>query len=210
MTVSIEKPELLTITDSFEHKTYFGADQEWYEKSWSRQAGCGPTCASNITAYLAQTRDKYKVLFQPHSLERKDFVLHMDELFRYITPGAMGVNHVDKFTDGITRFAKDRGVQLETKVFSIENRFIRKRYPEKLKEFVREALLSNSPLAFLNLSRGEETKLQAWHWITITSADIQEERLIATASDEGKAIEFDLLKWYLTTRMHGGLIYDAG
>ena len=210
MTVSIEKPELLTITDSFAHKTYFGADQEWYEKSWSRQAGCGPTCASNITAYLAQTRDKYKVLFQPESLERKDFVLHMDELFRYITPGAMGVNHVDKFTDGITRFANDRGVQLETKVFSIENRFTKKRYPDKLKDFVREALLSNSPLAFLNLSRGEETNLQAWHWITVTGADIQEDHLIATASDEGKAIEFDLLKWYLTTRMHGGLIYVAG
>lgn len=209
MTVSIEKPELLTITDSLENKKYFGADQEWYEKNWSRQAGCGPTCASNITAYLARTREKYKELFVPDSLERTDFVRHMEELFRYITPGAMGVNHVDKFAEGITRFAKDRGVEIEARVFSVENCLTRKRYPDKLKEFVRQGLLSDCPLAFLNLSRGEETNLQAWHWITVTGADIGEDSLIATASDEGRVIEFDLLKWYLTTRMHGGLIYIA-
>lgn len=207
MTVSIKKPELLNITDSFEHKTYFGADQVWYRKVWDREAGCGPTCASNITAYLAQTRDNYKELFVPNSLERKDFVGHMENLFRYVTPGAMGVNHVDKFVKGITQFAKDRGVQIETKVFSVENCITRKRNPEKLMEFVRQGLLSDCPLAFLNLSRGEEISLQAWHWITITGADIRENSLIATASDEGRIIEFDLLRWYLTTRMHGGLIY---
>ncbi|WFR55418.1 hypothetical protein QA584_17620 [Anaerocolumna sp. AGMB13025] len=207
MTVSIKKPELLTITDSLEHKTYFGADQEWYEKNWNRQAGCGPTCASNITAYLAQTREEYKDLFKTDSMERKNFVGHMDELFRYITPGAMGVNHVDKFTDGITRFARDNGVEIKTRVFAVENCFTKKRYPDQLKDFVSQGLLSDSPLAFLNLSRGDEISLQAWHWITVTAVDIREDSLIATASDEGKAIQFDLQKWYLTTKMHGGLIY---
>ncbi len=207
MKVSIEKPELLTITDSLEHRSYFGADQAWYSKAWNREAGCGPTCASNITAYLAQTREKNKELFQPFSLERIDFVRHMEEVFRYITPGAMGVNHVDKFVKGIELFGKDRGLHLDTEVFSVDNCFTRKRYPEKLAEFVKQGLLSNSPLAFLNLSRGEEVNLQAWHWITVTGADIGDDSIIATASDEGRQIEFDLLRWYMTTRMHGGLIY---
>lgn len=56
MIISINQPELLNITDSLGHKTYFGANQVWYTKAWNREAGCGPTCASNITAYLAQTR----------------------------------------------------------------------------------------------------------------------------------------------------------
>ncbi|QHQ61707.1 hypothetical protein Ana3638_13760 [Anaerocolumna sedimenticola] len=207
MIVSINKPELLNITDSLEHKTYFGANQVWYTKTWNREAGCGPTCASNITAYLAQTREKYKELFIPNSLEKKEFLKHMNELFKYVTPGAMGVNHVDKFVSGITQFAKDRGVLIETEVFSVENCFTKKRNAEKLTEFVCRGLTADCPLAFLNLSRGEETSLQAWHWITITSAEIKEGSLIATASDEGRAIQFDLLKWYLTTRMHGGLIF---
>jgi hypothetical protein len=207
MTVSISKPELLTITDSLEQKSYFGADQEWYEKSWGKKAGCGPTCASNITAYLAQTRDCYKPLFMPFSMERKDFVLHMEELFRYITPGVMGVNHVDMFTEGLIRFAKDRGIDLKTKVFSIEEPSREQRFPDKLKSFVLEGLEADCPLAFLNLSPGRESNIQPWHWITITGADFRENGLTATASDEGKAIQFDLLKWYLTTDKHGGLIY---
>ncbi|WMJ88917.1 hypothetical protein [Anaerocolumna sp. MB42-C2] len=207
MIISINQPELLNITDSLGHKTYFGANQVWYTKAWNREAGCGPTCASNITAYLAQTRDKYKELFIPNSLEKNDFLKHMDELFKYITPGAMGVNHVDKFTGGITKFAEDRGVLLETEVFSVENCFTRKRNVERLFEFVNHGLESDCPLAFLNLSRGEETSLQAWHWITITGAEMKEDSLIASASDQGSLIRFDLLKWYLTTRMHGGLIY---
>ncbi len=209
MVVSIKKPELLTITDSSEHKTYFGADQAWYSQAWNRQAGCGPVCASNITAYLALTREKYKELFKPFSMERKDFARHMDELFRYVTPGAMGVNHVDRFIDGIILFARDRGLQIDTKVFSIENCFTKKRYPKKLAEFVHQGLSSDSPLAFLNLSRGEEVNLQAWHWVTVTGADVRENSIIATASDEGRQIKFDLLRWYMTTHMHGGLIYVA-
>lgn len=207
MTVSIKKPELLNIRDSIEHKIYFGADQEWYEKAWYRQAGCGPVCASNITAYLAQTGEKYRNLFLPQSMERKDFVRHMEEVFCYVTPGAMGVNHVDKFIDGITRFAKDREVVIQSKAFFVKDCFTKKRYPDKLKDFVREGLSADRPLAFLNLSRGNETRIQAWHWITIIGADIRKDKLIATASDEGKTINFDLLKWYMTTRMHGGLIY---
>ncbi len=207
MIVSIEKPELLRITDSVEHKIYFGADQAWYAKAWNREAGCGPTCASNITAYLAQTRDNCKELFQPESLERRDFILHMEEIFRYITPGVMGVNHVDRFTKGITRFAGDRGIELVPRVFSVENCFTKKRNPEELAGFVQKGLSADCPLAFLNLSKGEETRIQGWHWITIISADIREDSIIAAASDEGKEIEFDLRLWYLTTRMHGGLIY---
>lgn len=207
MTVSITKPELLTIIDSIEQKTYFGADQEWYEKNWGKKAGCGATCASNITAYLAQTREPFRALFKPYSMEKKSFVLHMDECFRYISPGIMGVNHVDKFTKGFNHLARARGVDLKLKVFSIDNTSLKKRNPKKLKEFIIEGLQSDSPVAFLNLSRGEETNIQPWHWITITEADIQNDSIIATASDEGKAIEFDLLKWYLTTHLHGGLIY---
>jgi hypothetical protein len=207
MTISIKKPELLTITNEGKGENSFGANQEWYKKSWNKEAGCGPTCASIISAYLAMTREKYEALYHEKSLNKDDFINHMDELFRYVTPGVMGVNHIDKFIRGMLDYAKDKGVKLTPHSFSVENMFQKDRKPEQLKAFVEEALSADCPIAFLNLSRGEETKLQGWHWITITEASIQENNVIAFASDEGHKIEFDLMLWYMTTRMHGGLIY---
>ena len=77
----------------------------------------------------------------------------------------------------------------------------------ELIEFVRAGLAADCPVAFLNLTRGRVKNLQAWHWITITSADLEEGSLMACASDEGKKNCFDLKLWYLSTRMRGGLVY---
>jgi hypothetical protein len=207
MTISIKKPELLMISDEEKGGISFGANQEWYKKSWNKEAGCGPTCASIISAYLAMTSEKCQALYDSQSLKRDDFLEHMDELFHYVTPGVMGVNHVDKFVKGMLEFAGDKGVALTPHVISVENMFKKDRKPEQLKAFVEEALSADSPIAFLNLSRGEETRLQGWHWITITEAAIHPNSIIAVASDEGIKREFDLMLWYMTTRMHGGLIY---
>lgn len=207
MFVSLKKPELLTITSSSENTTYYGGNQEWYEKSWNRDAGCGPTSAANLTAYLAASDERLKNLYPYGSMEKTEFTKHMEEMFHYVTPGVMGVNHVSKFTDGLERYLKDRKVSLNAKVFKADKETKKSRKVRDIIDFVAEGLASDCPLAFLNLSKGEEKSIQGWHWITITGAHISEDGIRAVASDEGKQIEFDLGLWYLTTRMHGGLIY---
>jgi hypothetical protein len=206
MFISIKRPELFTITES-DNKTYFGGDQEWYIESWPRKAGCGPVCASNITSYLAHTRNQYKSLYTVDSMEKCDFLKHMDELFRYITPGHMGVNTLKKFYDGFKNFVSDKQIELDMYTFSVDDISSKNRNLEELALFVEKALSNDTPLAFLNLCNGNEERLQSWHWITITAADIKKDSIIAVASDEGKKIEFDLSLWYLTTKMHGGFIY---
>jgi hypothetical protein len=131
----------------------------------------------------------------------------MDDLFKYVTPGMKGVNHISKLSEGILSFAKSRGVTITPHSFSLEDAALDQRDRSALRNFVQNALDADSPIAFLSLNSGSELNLQKWHWITITSATFKDQQLIATATDEGRQRIFDLELWYSTTKMHGGLVY---
>ncbi len=208
MNASILRPDLMTITEEETRRTTFGGDQEWYADEWHRRAGCGPTCAANVAAYLAQTRPEMRALYAGEGMLKGQFSAHMEEMYKYVTPGNMGLNRVEMFTKGMEDFAKSRGVHLTAHVFDVHGNMHKSRPPvSELAEFVRAGLAADCPVAFLNLTKGRVKNLQGWHWITITSADLEDGSLTACASDEGRENCFDLKLWYLSTRMRGGLIY---
>lgn len=208
MVVSISRPELITIVGDEANQSYFGGTQDWYATDWSQRAGCGPTCASNVLAYLAFTRPSLRGLYGYDTMHKTDFSKHMEEVYRFVTPGTMGLNHVEMFSDGVANFARNRGILLEPHVFSVQSNMVRNRpHVSELMAFVKAGIASDCPLGFLNLTRGRVKNLQSWHWITITTVDMDENRIIAEASDEGHKISFDLRLWYFTTRMRGGLVY---
>ncbi len=208
MTVSILQPELLHIFDEDAEKTYWGGFQEWYAIDWHRMAGCGPTAASNLMAYLAHTRPALKALYGYDSMSLKNFTRHMDDLYQFVTPGGMGLNKTEMFTGGVERFAQSRGLTLKAHVFDVEGNLFRNRPPvTALAAFVKAGLTADCPIAFLNLSKGRVKNIQGWHWITLTKAEMDEHTLMVCASDEGHEICFDLKMWYLSTRMRGGLVY---
>ncbi len=208
MTTTILQPERLTITEDTGDKAHFGGDQEWYAIDWQRMAGCGPTCAANVTAYLALTRPGLRALYAGEDMHRTQFAAHMEALYQHVTPGNMGLNKPEMFTQGVETFARSRGVNLTSHLFEVHG-YLHSGRPsvDALAEFVRRGLSSDCPVAFLNLTKGRVKNIQGWHWITLVGADIDEHTLMATASDEGKQISFDLRLWYLSTRMRGGLIY---
>ncbi len=208
MTASILRPEHLIIADEKTDKTFLGGFQEWYANEWHRMAGCGPTCAANVLAYLAFTRPALRELYGYETMNLSDFTQHMEEVYRFVTPGNMGLNKVEMFTEGVVEFAKSRGITLAPHVFDAPGNMTRNRAPvNELAAFVKAGLESDCPIGFLNLTKGKVKNIQGWHWITITRADIDENCLITCASDEGKEICFDLRLWYLSTRMRGGLAY---
>ena len=208
MNVSVLHPEVLTIEGEALSFSHFGGDQEWYSENYQRMAGCGPTCAANVTAYLALTRPAMRPLYASADMRKCSFSDHMEALYPFVTPGNMGLNRPEMFTEGMVAFAASRGVKLLPHLFEVSGNRCRGRQPvSELARFVQNGLESDCPVAFLNLTKGHVKNIQGWHWITITGAEIDEAELTATASDEGKAIRFDLRLWYLTTRMRGGLIY---
>jgi len=208
MVASLARPELLNIVDESTREPFFGGIQDWYSTEWRRKAGCGPTCAANLMAYLALTRPELRPLYNQADMHRASFARHMEEIYRFVTPGPMGLNKVEMFYNGVSAFAHSRGISLRPHVFRVSsNRLWGREDPIALADFVKAGLASDCPIAFLNLSQGKEKNLQGWHWITITKAIQESDRLLTEASDEGFLRRFDLRLWYLTTRMSGGLIY---
>jgi hypothetical protein len=206
--MSISRPDLLNITDENTNQLFFGATQDWYSNEWHRGAGCGPTCAGNLLAYLALTRPELRALYGYEKMILTSFSQHMEEVYEFVTPGFMGLNKVEMFSEGSVAFAASRGLSLHPHVFRVPgNRNKNRPGNAELTEFVMSGLESDCPVAFLNLTRGKVKSLQAWHWITIVEAKAEDSGLLVTASDEGKRINFDLYMWYLTTRMSGGLVY---
>jgi hypothetical protein len=59
----------------------------------------------------------------------------------------------------------------------VERETMGDRKKKELAEFVQRAMEQDAPIAFLNLSRGHEIQLQNWHWITITSVNIEENHI---------------------------------
>lgn len=208
MFISVAHPDFLKVTDLQTRQSYLGGTQEWYPSEWGRRAGCGPTCAANLTAYLALTRPALRALYHGKDMDRMEFLRHMEEIFPFVAPGPMGLNRVELFSEGVVAFAASRDIILTPHVFAVSGNRNPDRPPvSALMAFVRAGLAADCPLGFLNLSRGRERNLQDWHWISIISADFKTDQLTARASDEGILREFDLRLWYLSTRMSGGLAY---
>lgn len=206
--VSILRPEMLNIAEEESRHVHFGGNQEWYADEWHRRAGCGPTCAANVTAYLALTRPGLGALYAGEDRSKARFAAHMEAMYAFVTPGGMGLNRVEMFTSGVERFAESKGLFLKAHAFEVQGNMRRDRPSvQEMAAFVRAGLESDCPVAFLNLTKGRVKNLQSWHWITITGADIWDTNLTAYASDEGRQICFDLRLWYLSTRMRGGLVY---
>lgn len=210
MFYSIQHPGLLTIPPPNGGTPAFGPDQGWFENTWRADSGCGPVSASLIMAYLAFTQPHLRPLYIPESLTRPDWLIHMNTLFEFVTPGRMGVNKLPIYTDGVLSYAASRGVSLIPQAFDVPGVLLGKRKPsQELADFVAAGLASDTPIGLLVLSRGKESRLQHWHWITITSAEINGTDIQAHASDEGAEISFDLQLWYTTTHLSGGLAYFA-
>lgn len=189
-------------------ETAFGPDQEWFPEELARISGCGPASGALVTAYLARTRpERFGALYREPTFGQTAFVRHMQTMFQYLRPGPMGLNSLAAYRDGMMSYCADRGVALTPSLFQVNGvEYGRRGDEDGMRGFLRTALNEDQPVAFLALSRGKERDLQNWHWITIVAAEIREDGLIATASDEGKERRFDLLNWYRTTRLSGGLI----
>ena len=189
MKVSLNKDNLLI--DNY----YYGGNQDWYSTYFKRLAGCGPTTASTITMYELN-KSNYK------NYSKKEFILLMNELWNYITPGMMGVDKVEKYQKGYNKYLKTSSLELSnSKILEFNNSGI-----DDIKEYIEEALKLDHPIAFLNLNNGSEKQIDSWHWTTIVSIEYINDNIIVEICDEGLLKKFNLTKW-LNTSSNGSLIY---
>lgn len=202
---SLSRPELLTITEG--ERTWRGADQLWYPDEWQRKAGCGPTSASLLASYLAQTRKDCAPLYPSASWEKGDVLALMEELWRFITPGKRGVNTTHLFSKGLTAFAAEKGVSLPIRELDIPLLRVARPTVDQCAAFLRSSLCADLPVAWLNLHSGEVEGLDDWHWVVVTALEERGEGpLMCTILDAGKEFAVDFRLWFQTTRAGGGLV----
>lgn len=204
-TYSLSRPELFTFTEG--ERTWRGADQLWYPEEWQRKAGCGPTAASLMVSYLAQTRPACAPLYPSGSCERADVRALMEEIWTFITPGKKGVNTTHIFTKGLSAFAKEKGVALPIRELDVPRFKLARPTVDQCASFLRSSLAADLPVAWLNLHSGEVADLDSWHWVSIIALEEHSEGpLSCTILDAGEERSVDFRLWFQTTKLGGGLV----
>ena len=205
MSHSLTRPEVLTLIGPG-GETYRGGDQEWYPDLWQRRAGCGPTTAAALLAYLSQTRPALAPLRPLAGGTRTGFAQYMQALWPYVTPGARGLDKPESLVLGCRSFALSRGCVLQGEILKIPRRRENRPSPAACRDFLIQALDADCPVAFLNFSNGSLPNLDSWHWVPLIALTEGEGVLLCTILDEGEEKVIDLALWQETTLLGGALV----
>lgn len=206
ISVSLVNPELFKIRDKDAGKAYYGCNQDWYASKWQRMSGCGPSVACNIVSYLERRRrgpgSAGTCMSKTTSLRR------MQEAWDYVTPTETGLPKIRMFYEAVLRYTKARGLDVEYGALELPKAKSRRPGLAKVASFIKDALLKDAPVAFLNLCNGAEKKLEAWHWVTIVSLESSEDgkRAFVKIVDDGAVKKIDLALWHATTKLGGGFV----
>lgn len=202
---TLQNPEYFQITGPGGAVTQ-GADQEWFPTLWQRRAGCGPTAAALVLAYLARSRPELAPLCPEDMGTQAEFTAHMCRVWTYVTPSMHGLHRPEMMRDGLTAYARDRGVLLSPAILEVPAARSKRPSLDEVSAFLHRSLSRECPAAFLNLHSGKVPGLDSWHWVTIVGLDGN----TAAILDSGKALDIDLALWLETTRRRGGFVSALG
>ncbi len=199
--ILLPHPEYFTVTGA-DGTLWRGGDQDWFPTSWQRRAGCGPTAAAVMTAYLAQADPDMAPLFPRCEMDQTGFTAHMCRVWNYVTPGPHGLNRPALFAQGLEDYGGACGVPLRIRLLELPARRALRPDWAAWSGFVRAALERGRPVAFLNLSNGRVKELDYWHWVTITGLEGES----AVILDSGREFPIDFARWLATTTRRAGLV----
>lgn len=183
-------------------RIYYGGSQEWFFNFFKKQAGCGPTTATNLFIYLAKTDRYFEKIFSD-DINYENVLKMMNQVWKDVTPGIMGVNRLAILEEGSLKYAQ----RFNVKIKPIQLEIIPQKNDEtSVKDYLIEQITSNRPVAFLNLSAGSLYNLSNWHWVLIVGITIQDNNIIAHIFDEGRYKKIDFSLWLNSTSKNGGLI----
>ena len=184
-----------------------GADQDWYRDVWQRRAGCGPTAAAMILDYLSSVFPALDRLSVTEARTSADFLMQMEAVWPYVTPGTMGLDKPESFVLGCRSFALSRGAVLDGRILPIPRRGKGSRPDlDQVRTFLVWALDKDTPVAFLNYSNGDLKNLDSWHWVPLIACRGEGDSLTVTALDGGEEKELDMALWLETSFLGGALV----
>ena len=204
MKISLRNPDLLHIET--QSGASIGGSQEWYADNWQRMSGCAPTAAANQIWYLSRSRAELSCLCGTGYTDQERYINLQSKLFTYITPSRFGgTNTSEIFTSGAVKYGEANGIQFQPQVMEVPRICSKRASRESVHSFFEAAFQVDCPIAFLNLSNGNQNKLDSWHWVTIICFDM--DTMVAEVCDQGYIIEVNFSEWLQTSLLGGALVY---
>lgn len=194
----IKNPQWLEVKS--DGNVFYGFNQEWFGTPLQRASGCGPTAAAMLLHYLNK-RDSGPLPYQNDGVASATAAL--EDVWRFVTPGALGLNSTDKFVKGVGKLSRHYGASWVCRQLKVKMRDS----VDSVAAFLQAGLSSDCPVAFLNLHAGVSSAFDGWHWIVVIALEAHEGRHIATGYDGGEKITFDLGQWVESTKIGGGFVY---
>lgn len=217
------------------NEVYYGGDQDWFDTTVAKYSGCGTVAAADITAYLAGRQRGLQGLCHVSgdisAIRKEDFLTHMCELYAWVKPWkvpfvsekhppwrgfgwGLGVWPPCRFACGVKRFARSRGIRLESVKISSS------RSMTDLTGFIRDSLERDCPVAMLigRRPRYERQLVErpdgfkwmqthfSMHWVVITMLTKQAGKVIVKVSTWGGYSWLDLEAWHQAGGIIPGLV----
>jgi hypothetical protein len=181
-----------------------GGQQDWFPEYMMRIGGCGAVTACDCSIYF----ELYKNLrglypFDVKNISQADYIKFSDVMKPYLHPRWQGINKLEIYIDGFTKFLRDRGEKnLQLLGWDGHQDF-------KATHMVLKYQMDNGyPIPCLTL-RHKNPLLEdyVWHWFLITGYEILNGswKVKLVSYGVGRWFDFDLL-WDTGFNERGGLI----
>ncbi|MBQ3369733.1 MAG: hypothetical protein IJG48_01795 [Mogibacterium sp.] len=164
----------------------YGGNQDWFRTFMMRLGGCGAETACDSSLYFAIHMGVEGIYpFDKENLSKDDYVDFAHMMEKYLWPRLSGINRLDIFVDGYTKYLNDRGVTC----IGMDMLDGSETY-ENAAAAVMKQIDSGYPVPILNLNHKEKAfKDYEWHWFLINGYEETDNTLFV------KAVTYSGFQW---------------
>lgn len=164
----------------------YGGNQDWFRTFMMRLGGCGAETACDSSLYFAIHMGVEGIYpFDKENLSKDDYVDFAHMMEKYLWPRLSGINRLDIFVDGYTKYLNDRGVTC------IGMDMLDGSEPyENAAAAIMKQIESGYPVPILNLNHKDKAfKDYEWHWFLINGYEQTDNTLFV------KAVTYSGFQW---------------
>lgn len=164
----------------------YGGNQDWFRTFMMRLGGCGAETACDSSLYFALHMGVEGIYpFDKENLSKDDYVDFAHMMEKYLWPRLSGINRLDIFVDGYTKYLDDRGVTC----IGMDMLDGSETY-ENAAAAVTKQIDSGYPVPILNLNHKDKAfKDYEWHWFLINGYEQTDNTLFV------KAVTYSGFQW---------------
>ena len=182
----------------------YGGNQDWFRTFMMRIGGCGAETACDSSLYFAIHMGVDGIYpFDRHDLTKREYVDFAHMMEKYLWPRMSGIDRLDIYVDGYSKYLHDRGVSC----ISMSTLDGREPYDTAV-QTIKDQIDAGYPVPTLILNhRDKAMKDYVWHWFLINGYEEMDDTMMV------KAVTYSTYQWLELRRMwetghsnKGGLI----